>query len=85
MNYVVLCACVELKCFLFTTRRAKTPRKLLVKKGSQTNLKDPVGVRPACGFVSVFFFSHLSSMCAWLQGEEEELWRWCQGTSSQLS
>ncbi|XP_020037776.2 kinesin-like protein KIF23 isoform X1 [Castor canadensis] len=24
--------------------RAKTPRKLLVKKGSQTNLKDPVGV-----------------------------------------
>uniref|UniRef100_A0A667GFZ8 Kinesin-like protein n=1 Tax=Lynx canadensis TaxID=61383 RepID=A0A667GFZ8_LYNCA len=26
------------------TRRTKTPRKLLVKKGSQTSLKDPVGV-----------------------------------------
>ncbi|VTJ63686.1 Hypothetical predicted protein [Marmota monax] len=26
------------------TRRAKTPRKPLVKKGSQTNFKDPVGV-----------------------------------------
>ncbi|XP_077737798.1 kinesin-like protein KIF23 isoform X9 [Canis aureus] len=28
----------------FCIRRTKTPRKLLVKKGSQTSLKDPVGV-----------------------------------------
>ncbi|XP_015859028.1 kinesin-like protein KIF23 isoform X11 [Peromyscus maniculatus bairdii] len=30
--------------FLFLTRKAKVPRKPVLKKGSQTNLKDPVGV-----------------------------------------
>lgn len=52
------------------TRRAKTPRKPTVKKGSQTNLKDPVGVRYPCEFMCVCLRnlslqSFLSYVYAW--------------------
>lgn len=42
-------------------RRTKTPRKLLVKKGSQTSLKDPVGVRPPCELSFVCFLSSVNT------------------------
>ncbi|XP_041591293.1 kinesin-like protein KIF23 isoform X7 [Vulpes lagopus] len=43
-NYLVLKTSPEPNLPYFCIRRTKTPRKLLVKKGSQTSLKDPVGV-----------------------------------------
>ncbi|XP_048959983.1 kinesin-like protein KIF23 isoform X11 [Canis lupus dingo] len=43
-NYLVPKTSPEPNLPYFCIRRTKTPRKLLVKKGSQTSLKDPVGV-----------------------------------------
>jgi hypothetical protein len=61
--------------FLFLTRKAKTVRKPVIKKGSQTNLKDPVGVRCVCVCVCVCVFSFFSPLlvCVCLKGEESNM------------
>lgn len=46
--------------FLFLPRKAKMPRKPVMKKGSQTNIKDPVGVR----FICVCFLYSVSVLFA---------------------
>lgn len=53
------------------SRRTKTPRKPVVKKGSQTSLKDPVGVRSPCKFIcmcSSFLLSLLGMLGRWRCG-----------------